>query len=420
MSTRGFAVVDVETTGLFPGGSDRVIELAVVTTDEFGTVTGEWETVVNPRRHIGAGHVHGLDGATLMNAPAFADILPDLVDVLDGRAIVAHNASFDRRFLAAEFARTHTLLPDDAPFVCTMRLAREIIPGAGRSLADCCAAFDVELSSAHHALGDARATAELLAGYIATTGAAMWRPHLEKAASVSWRRPEHPSPEPFAAWMPRATARDDRHFLERMSAVLPEVSAPEAHLDYLALLDRCLIDRHLSQHEAVELIALADELGVDRPTALALHESYVQQLAAVAWADGVLSADERADIEAVARMLGVSDDVRERALDARDREPATPVAPAPAAGTAASAIAPGSIVVLTGAMSRPREQWEADLVAAGFRTASAVSKKVNLVVAADPDSLSGKARKARDYGIPVVGESFLSDLLARGVPGSWQ
>lgn len=89
MSTRGFAVVDVETTGLFPGGSDRVIELAVVTTDEFGSVTGEWETVVNPRRHIGAGHVHGLDGATLMNAPAFADILPDLVDVLDGRAIVA-------------------------------------------------------------------------------------------------------------------------------------------------------------------------------------------------------------------------------------------------------------------------------------------------------------------------------------------
>lgn len=414
MTPRGFAVVDVETTGLFPGGSDRVIELAVVTTDEFGTVTGEWETVVNPRRHIGAGHVHGLDGATLMNAPAFADILPDLVDVLDGRAIVAHNASFDRRFLAAEFARAHTLLPDDAPFVCTMRLAREIIPGAARSLADCCAAFDVELSSAHHALGDARATAELLAGYIASTGAAMWRPYLEKAASVSWRRPEHPSPEPFAAWMPRATARDDRHFLERMSAALPEVSAPDAHLDYLALLDRCLIDRHLSQHEAVELIALADELGVDRPTALALHESYLQQLAAVAWADGVLTADERADIEAVARMLGVSDEVREQALDARGREPATPVAPAPAAGAAASAFAPGSIVVLTGAMSRPREHWEAELVAAGFRTASAVSKKVHLVVAADPDSLSGKARKAREYGIPVVGEAFLGDLLSMG------
>ena len=29
---------------------------------------------------------------------------------------------------------------------------------------------------------------------------------------------------------------------------------------------------------------------------------------------------------------------------------------------------------------------------------------MKLVVAADPDSLSGKARKARDYGIPVVTE----------------
>lgn len=43
--------------------------------------------------------------------------------------------------------------------------------------------------------------------------------------------------------------------------------------------------------------------------------------------------------------------------------------------------------------------------------ASAVSKKVALVVAADPDSLSGKARKAWNYGIPVVSEAFLKDLL---------
>jgi DNA polymerase-3 subunit epsilon len=33
------------------------------------------------------------------------------------------------------------------------------------------------------------------------------------------------------------------------------------------------------------------------------------------------------------------------------------------------------------------------------------------LVAADPDSLSGKAKKARGYGIPVVGESYLAKLL---------
>ncbi len=417
MSSPGFAVVDVETTGLFPGGSDRVIEVAVVTTDEHGTVTGEWETVINPRRHIGAGHVHGLDGATLMNAPLFVDILPDLIDVLRGRALVAHNASFDRRFLAAEFARATAEFPDQAPFLCTMRLARDIIPGAGRSLADCCAAFDVELTSAHHALGDARATAELLAGYIASTGASMWRPHLERAAEVSWLRPEQPSSVPFFAWVPRASARDERHFLERMSAALPEISAPDAQLDYLALLDRCLIDRHVSQHEALELLALAEDLGVDRSTALALHESYLEQLAAVAWADGVLSAAERVDIESVARALGVSDDVRDRALEVPVESGPSVDASVPAPTNPLETVGPGSVVVLTGAMSRPREQWEADLIAAGFRTASAVSKKVGVVVAADPDSLSGKARKARDYGIPVVGESYLTALLSAHLEG---
>lgn len=41
-----------------------------------------------------------------------------------------------------------------------------------------------------------------------------------------------------------------------------------------------------------------------------------------------------------------------------------------------------------------------------------MTKKVKVLVAADPDSLSGKARKARDYGIPVVGEEWLLELLA--------
>ncbi|UUT36001.1 hypothetical protein L2X98_23115 [Microbacterium elymi] len=41
-----------------------------------------------------------------------------------------------------------------------------------------------------------------------------------------------------------------------------------------------------------------------------------------------------------------------------------------------------------------------------------VTKRVALVAAADPDSLSGKARKARDYGIPIVSEDGLVRLLA--------
>jgi len=63
-------------------------------------------------------------------------------------------------------------------------------------------------------------------------------------------------------------------------------------------------------------------------------------------------------------------------------------------------------------MSQPREQIEAILVSRGYVPWNAVTKKVKLVVAADPDSLSGKARKARDYGIVIVGESGLWGLIA--------
>ena len=66
-------------------------------------------------------------------------------------------------------------------------------------------------------------------------------------------------------------------------------------------------------------------------------------------------------------------------------------------------------------MRRPRSEWQEIIAEHGFTAKDAVTKKVRLVAAADPDSLSGKARKARDYGIPVVSEEGLARLL--GVSG---
>lgn len=125
----------------------------------------------------------------------------------------------------------------------------------------------------------------------------------------------------------------------------------------------------------------------------------------------MLTSTEVADLAAVASLLQVPDARLTAAL-------APPVAPAAHAASTdapptpgAFTLSPGDAVVLTGEMSRPRADLEAALVAAGFRVASAISKKVALLVAADPDSLSGKARKAREYGIPVVGEEYLQQLL---------
>jgi len=82
----------------------------------------------------------------------------------------------------------------------------------------------------------------------------------------------------------------------------------------------------------------------------------------------------------------------------------------PPASSAVS-LAPGDLVVLTGEMSEPRDRIEQLLTAAGIVVKPGVTKKTSLLVAADPDSLSGKAQKARQYGVPIVGEDALRALL---------
>ena len=396
MSHPGFAVVDLETTGLFPGGHHRVIEVAVVHVSGDGQITGEWETLVNPSRDLGPQHIHGIAAADILDAPSFADIGPTLIEMLAGRVLVAHNASFDVRFLEAEFERLGYWFSVSP--LCTMQLAREFIPGAGRSLADCCAAYDITLENAHRASVDAHATAELLAAYLADVP--MWD---------GWHEPTliaelAPLPLNGVLWVERrSAAARATSFLERITEKLPDFTGPADHLDYLALLDRCLLDRQISAHEANSLVEFAESTGIGRSTCEALHLEYFDQLATVAWADGILTDEEKRDLENVGIALGMTAATIDAAKLHRDVI-AVPVA--------SFTLVAGDLIVLTGEMRRPRDDWHADLTSRGFVPWSGVTKKVKLVVAADPDSLSGKAKKARDYGIPIVGESGLEALLA--------
>jgi len=69
-------------------------------------------------------------------------------------------------------------------------------------------------------------------------------------------------------------------------------------------------------------------------------------------------------------------------------------------------------VVFTEDMKRSRDEWIGAIVAAGL-TSGGITKSTRLVVAADPDSLSGKAAKARAYAIPVVGEEAFERMFAQ-------
>lgn len=123
----GWVVVDVETSGFRPGQA-RIISLAALALDSDGNVEHSVSSLLNPGVDPGPTHVHGLTADMLADQPSFAHIAAELVDMLHGRTLVAHNAAFDYAFLAAEAELAEVALPIDAA-MCTVELTRRLSLG---------------------------------------------------------------------------------------------------------------------------------------------------------------------------------------------------------------------------------------------------------------------------------------------------
>lgn len=162
-SRRGYAVLDVETTGLDPY-RDRVIQVAIRQISADGTAESEWETLVNPGAGVDPGpvEVHGLTSADLAGAPLFRDVAATIAQRLAGRVFVAHNAAFDWTFVAVESDRVGVRL-EVLDWLCTMRFAKALaLEVPDKSLASIAAYYAVEQLKAHDAGDDTRVAAEIL------------------------------------------------------------------------------------------------------------------------------------------------------------------------------------------------------------------------------------------------------------------
>ncbi|WDH78806.1 exonuclease domain-containing protein [Microbacterium esteraromaticum] len=402
-----FAVVDFETTGILPSYHHRVVEIGVTHVEDDGTISHRWETLINPERDLGPQRIHGIRAADVLDAPLFSDIAAEFADLLRGRVFAAHNAPFDLRFLEAEFERAGYWLDGGIPTVCTMGLGASFGLGASASLAHACDTHAIDLTRAHSAGADSHAAAQLLAHYQRTSTVwPGWEDYWQQTAHAgrSYRYPS--GSRTGVVPKPRSEASlTAPSFLERISTEAVRETVDGAAAQYLALLDRCLLDGFLSPSERAQLADVATELGLDRASVEGLHHDYFVTLERRAWADGILTEDEKIDLATVGMLLEMDDETIAAATD--DVAPAGDEEPTHEAFT----LQPGALIVLTGEMTRPRSEWEAALQDRGFTCHPTVTKKVALVVAADPDSLSGKAKKARDYGIPIVGENWLHEFL---------
>src|SRR5882724_6113951 len=162
-----FAVVDIETTGIYATAHDRIIEIAVVRLTPMLEVEHEWATLLNPHRDIGRSDIHGIQAGAVANAPVFEDIIGDVAERLRDAIVVGHHLRFDLAFLAAEFERCGGRGFPALPALCTLRLAYRLLPETpSRKLGQCCEEVGVLHEDAHTALGDARAAAYLLKALI--------------------------------------------------------------------------------------------------------------------------------------------------------------------------------------------------------------------------------------------------------------
>lgn len=166
-----YAVVDVETTGGPYRRGHRITEVAIYQVRD-GVVADEFHTLVNPGRVIPPRIevLTGISNDMVSSAPYFDQIAPDILERLEGRIFVAHNARFDWGFVSQQLAEAIGEVPQ-VERLCTVRMARRIVPRLRRRNLDALARhFDIEITDRHRAHGDALATARVLLRLIDEAG----------------------------------------------------------------------------------------------------------------------------------------------------------------------------------------------------------------------------------------------------------
>lgn len=165
-------VLDTETTGI--GDGHRIIEIGCVEVIRRKLTGRHFHVYINPQRMIDeeAAAVHGITNEWLedQGAPVFSQVSQQFREFIDGAELVIHNAAFDVGMMDAEFERLNLPLTNTFCTVLdTLKLARDMHPGARNSLDALCKRYGIDNS--HRELHGALLDAEILADvYLIMTG----------------------------------------------------------------------------------------------------------------------------------------------------------------------------------------------------------------------------------------------------------
>lgn len=155
-----FSIIDIETTGQsYKNG--KITEIAIYQHNG-QEVTDSFSTLINPEMDIPffITELTGINNEMVRTAPKFYQVAKKIIEMTMGRTFVAHNASFDYKFIKEEYARLGYHYHRKT--MCTVKLSRKLLPGhPSYSLGKLCADLGIEINGRHRAAGDALATAKL-------------------------------------------------------------------------------------------------------------------------------------------------------------------------------------------------------------------------------------------------------------------
>ena len=159
-------VFDTETTGLDPFSGDKLVEIGAVELIDQIPTGKKFHEYINPMRSMSEEviKIHGLTEEFLSDKPTFEEICDDfLAFVGDDSVLVAHNATFDMKFINCELASVGREKINNDRVVDTLVIARKRFPGSSVNLDELCRRFHIDNSArtVHGALLDAELLAEV-------------------------------------------------------------------------------------------------------------------------------------------------------------------------------------------------------------------------------------------------------------------
>ena len=408
-----FSVIDIETTG-FSKSYDRIIELAIIRINESGNVIDTYETLINPERDVGPSHIHGISASDVINAPKFDVISKQLIPIIDNSILVSHNKAFDLGFLTREFQRLDKSFPDFYG-ICTLNLSKVLFPELpSRKLKILCEYLDILVENAHVAYEDCLATSQLFTKMYETYCFDYGKQNFYESFIVGNK---FIAPKKVVLnkkiKFKRSDAKiskqkNDSQIKELLNRIPDTYKSSEYNIsEYLNLLDRILEDRLITKEEITEIESYANIHEISSANLVKIHGEYFRRLVRFYLSDKILSNAEILDLEKVGDLLQINRDeqnmiieLEKAELDLNKQESSVNLENF----KDKSICFTGQLLSKINGVIISRETAHSLALEKGMIVRKGVTKKLDYLIVADPNTQSGKATKARKYGIKILAE----------------